>query len=293
MKQWYRDTGLQARMFLTMFLLAAVYLAFIIFLATMGVGTMGIVVVAGLFIFIQYFYSDKLVLWSMGGKIVSESEEPELHTIISRLCQIADLPKPRIAVVENNVPNAFATGRSKKNAVVAVTTGLMHQLNHGELEAVIAHELSHVKNRDVLVITIASFISTIAFFLARNLMFFGMMGRGRRDSGGIMAVWIVSLLVWLISFLLIRALSRYREFSADRGSAAITGQPAQLASALMKISGAMKRVPTDDLRKVEGMNAFFIIPAVSGSSLMKLFSTHPQIEQRIAKLEEMQQKMEF
>ncbi|HHI30690.1 MAG TPA: zinc metalloprotease HtpX, partial [Candidatus Methanoperedenaceae archaeon] len=171
--------------------------------------------------------------------------------------------------------------------------GIMRQLDRSELEAVLAHELSHVKNRDVLVITIASFLSTVAFFLVRNLLFFGMMGRDRRESGGMVVVWIVSVLVWLVSLLLIRALSRYREFSADRGAAVITGQPAHLASALMKISGAMDRVPKDDLRKVEGMNAFFIVPAVSGDTLMSLFSTHPRVEQRISRLEEMQRRMEF
>lgn len=293
MKRWYRDTGLQVRMFLTMFLLALVYLAFIAFLATQGVGTMGIVLFAGALLFIQYFYSDRIALWSMGGKIVSEAEAPELHEMVARLCQIADLSKPRVAIVESSVPNAFATGRNKKNAVVAVTTGILRQLNRSELEAVLAHELSHVKNRDVAVITIASFLSTVAFFLVRYLMFFGMMGRDRRESGGILIAWLVSVLVWLISFLLIRALSRYREFSADRGAAIITGQPSTLASALMKISGAMSRVPRDDLRKVEGMNAFFIIPAISGDTLMSLFSTHPSIEKRIARLEEMQRQMEF
>ena len=280
-------------MFLTMFLLAIVYLAFIAFLLTAGVGTVGIVVFAALFLFIQYFFSDRLVLWSMGGRLVSEKEEPELHEIVTRLSQLADLPKPRIAIVESSLPNAFATGRSKNNAVVAVTTGIMHQLDRRELEAVLAHELSHIKNRDVLVITIASFLSTVAFFLVRNLLFFGMMGRDRRDMGGMVVVWIVSVLVWLVSLLLIRALSRYREFSADRGSAIITGQPGHLASALMKISGVMGRLPKDDLRRVEGMNAFFIVPAVSGDTLMSLFSTHPRVEQRIARLEEMQRRMEF
>ncbi|CAD7771541.1 Protease HtpX [Candidatus Methanoperedenaceae archaeon GB37] len=276
-----------------MFLLAIVYLAFIAFLLTAGVGTVGIVVFAALFLFIQYFFSDRLVLWSMGGRLVSEKEEPELHEIVTRLSQLADLPKPRIAIVKSSVPNAFATGRSKNNAVVAVTTGIMRQLDRRELEAVLAHELSHIKNRDVLVITIASFLSTVAFFLVRNLLFFGMMGRDRRDMGGMVIVWIVSVLVWLVSLLLIRALSRYREFSADRGSAIITGQPGHLASALMKISGVMGRLPKDDLRRVEGMNAFFIVPAVSGDTLMSLFSTHPRVEQRIARLEEMQRRMEF
>jgi heat shock protein HtpX len=230
----------------------------------------------------------------MGGRIVSEQEEPRLHETISRLCAIADLPKPKIAIVESTVPNAFATGRSKDSAVVAVTTSLKQKLSQPEIEAVLAHELSHVKNRDMLVITIASFLSTVAFFLVRNMLFFGMGGRDRdRGAGAAVVVWVVSIVVWLISFLLIRALSRYREFAADRGSAIITGQPSHLASALMAISGVMERVPSRDLREVEGMNAFFIIPAISGDSIMKLFSTHPTIEARIRALEEMERRMEF
>ena len=174
---------------------------------------------------------------------------------------------------------------------MAVTTGIQQQLNKQELEAVLAHELSHIKNRDMMVMTIASFLSTIAFFLVRYLLFFG--GGRDRDSGGIMAAWMVSLLVWIMSFILIRALSRYREFAADRGSAVITSNPSHLASALMKISGVMSRIPSDDLRKVEGMNAFFIIPAISGSSIMRLFSTHPPVEKRIAALERIEREMEF
>jgi heat shock protein HtpX len=297
MKKWYRDYGLQARMMLTMFLLAALYFFFLIVLSSYGgVGTYGLIVFAGFFLLIQFFLSDKLVLWSMGGRIVTEQEEPRLHETISRLCAIADLPKPKIAIVQSNVPNAFATGRSKNSAVVAVTTSLKQKLSQAELEAVLAHELSHVKNRDMLVITIASFLSTVAFFLVRNMLFFGMGGGNRdrdRGAGAAIIVFVVSLVVWVISFLLIRALSRYREFAADRGSAMITGQPSHLASALMAISGVMERVPSRDLREMEGMNAFFIIPAISGDSIMSLLSTHPPVEARIRALEEMERRMEF
>ncbi len=297
MKKWYRDYGLAARMMLTMFLLAVVYLIFLVVLwADVGVGTTGLMFIAGIFILIQFFFSDRLVLWSMGGRIVSEQEEPRLHETISRLCAIADLPKPKIAIVESSVPNAFATGRSKDSAVVAVTTSLKQKLSQPELEAVLAHELSHVKNRDMLVITIASFLSTVAFFLVRYMMFFGMGGGNRnrdRGAGAAIIVFVVALVVWIISFLLIRALSRYREFAADRGSAMITGEPSHLASALMAITGIMERVPTRDLREVEGMNAFFIIPAISGESIMNLFSTHPTVEARIRALEQMERGMEF
>ncbi|MCG7848572.1 MAG: zinc metalloprotease HtpX [ANME-2 cluster archaeon] len=292
MRKWNTDWGLQGRMVFTMFLLAAVYLLFLAFLSFQNVSTNIMILFIGGFMFIQYFMSDKLVLMSMKAKIVSESEEPRLHEMVTRLCAMADMPKPKIAVVNSPVPNAFATGRSPKKAVVAVTTGIMKTLNPGELEAVIAHELSHVKNRDVMVMTIASFLSTVAFFLVRYLLFFGG-GNRDRGSGGIMAVWLVSILVWVISLMLIRTLSRYREFSADRGAALITGAPSQLASALMKISGVMPRIPTDDLRKVEGMNAFFIIPALSGSSVMRLFSTHPTVEKRIAALEKLETELEM
>ncbi len=292
-RKWQQDRGLQFRMIFTMFLLALVYLTFLAFLAYQGAGMMTMLIFVGGFMLLQYFYSDRLVLMTTGAKIVSESEEPELHQMISRLCAIADLPKPRVAVVDSPMPNAFATGRNPNNAVVAVTTGIRRQLNRSELEAVLAHELSHVKNRDVMVMTIASFLSTIAFFFVRYALIFGGGGGGRREGGGgIIIAWIASIIVWIVSSLLIRALSRYREFAADRGSAVITGQPSNLASALMKISGVMTKIPDDDLRKVEGMNAFFIIPAISKSSIMNLFSTHPSVEKRIAALEKIEQEME-
>ncbi len=290
MKRWQRDYGLSTRMFLTMFMLFAVYIAFIGVLSYLGLPLITILLFAGVMLFAQYYYSDKMVLYSTGARVVTESEEPGLHEIVSRLCIEADLPKPRIAVVNSSVPNAFATGRSPKKAVVAVTTALMQRLDRNEVAAVLAHELSHVKNRDVMVLTIASFFSTIAFFLVRYLIFFG---GGRRGGGQIMIAWVASIAVWIVSSLLIRALSRYREFAADRGAAIITGHPSHLVSALMKISGSMDRVPTEDLRKAEGMNAFYIIPAISKSSLMALFSTHPPLKKRVAALEKISREMEL
>ncbi len=292
MMKWKSDRGLEARMLVTMILLAVLYLAFLAVLLAMRTSSVVIVLFMGGFMFLQYFYSDKMILRSMGAKIVSESEAPELYQIVSRLCAIADLPMPKIAIVNTSMPNAFATGRNQKNAVVAVTTGIMHQLNRSELEAVLAHELTHVKNRDMMVITIATFLSSIAQILVRFLPFFGGGGSRDRDSGGsFIILFLVSLVVWIVSFILIRALSRYREFAADRGSAVITGQPSNLASALMKISGS--KVPTQDLRKVEGpVSALFIVPAISGSSVMNLFSTHPTLEARIAALKNIERELE-
>jgi len=290
MKRWQRDYGLSTRMFLTMFMLFVVYIVFIGVLSYLGLPFITIMLFAGVMLFLQYYYSDKMVLYSTGARVVTESEEPGLHEIVSRLCIEADLPKPRIAVVNSSVPNAFATGRSPKKALVAVTTALTQRLDRNEVTAVLAHELAHVKNRDVMVLTIASFFSTIAFFLVRYLIFFG---GSRRGGGQIMIAWVASIAVWIVSSLLIRALSRYREFAADRGAAIITGHPSHLVSALMKISGSMDRVPTEDLRKAEGMNAFYIIPVVSKSSIMALFSTHPPLKKRIAALEKISREMEL
>ncbi len=278
-------------MFITMFLLAVVYLAFLAFLWFMNTSQIIIILFMGGFMFLQYFFSDKMILASMGAKIVSESQAPELYQMVSRLCAIANLPMPKIAVVNTSMPNAFATGRNQKNAVVAVTTGIMQQLSRSELEAVIAHELSHVKNRDMMVMTIATFLSSMAQLLVQWLPFFGMGDRRDRDSGSsFIVMFLVSLVVWIVSYILIMALSRYREFAADRGSAIITGQPSNLASALMKISGY--RVPAQDLRKVEGpVSALFIVPAISSSSIMRLFSTHPSTEARIAALQRIEQEL--
>jgi heat shock protein HtpX len=291
MVRWYKDRGLQVRMVGTLFLLALVYFIFIAVLAYIGIDTLLLLAIVTGMLLIQYFFSDRIALWSMGAKIVTEQEEPRLYETLTRLCTIAGISRPRLAIVDNNIPNAFATGRNQKNSVIAVTTGLRNMLNQEELEAVLAHELSHVKNRDVMVITLASLISTAAFFIFRNSF---MTARAGGKSGKQNLWLIVPLLaaaVWIISFLLIKALSRYREFAADRGSAILTGRPSQLASALMKISGLMERIPTNDLRKVEGMNAFFIIPAISGSSIFNLFATHPTVEQRIAALERIEREM--
>jgi len=293
MRIWKSDRGLEARMLLTMFLLGVLYLGFLAVLLSLHVSQMGIILFMGGFMFLQYFYSDKMILKSMGAKIVSESEEPELHQIVSRLCSNANLPMPKVAVVKTSMPNAFATGRNQKNAVVAVTTGLRERLDNNELEAVLAHELTHVKNRDMMVMTIATFLSSIAQILVQWLPFLGG-GGGDRDSdsgSNFIVLFLVSLVVWIVSFILIRTLSRYREFAADRGAAILTGQPSNLVSALKKISGF--RVPTEDLRKVEGpVSALFITPALSGSSLMRLFSTHPTLEARIAALQKIEMELE-
>ncbi|HBY99350.1 MAG: zinc metalloprotease HtpX [Ardenticatenaceae bacterium] len=292
-QKWYGgDLGLQARMFITLFLLAAVYLAFIAAMFYAGADTFTIMLFAAVLLGVQYFFSDKLVLAASGAREVTPDQAPELHAMIDRLVQQADLPKPKVAIIESKVPNAFATGRSPSAAAVAVTTGLLNTLDRREVEAVLAHEMTHVKNRDMTVITIASFFATVAQFIMR-IGFWGGFGMGRRRRGGNIAVlYLGSLLVWFISFFLIRALSRYREFAADRGSALLTGSPATLASALVKISGTMQRIPDRDLREVEGLNAFFIIPASARQSLLELFSTHPSLEKRLAYLERIQREME-
>ena len=278
-------------MLLTMGLLAVLYLGFLAVLLTMHVSQMVIILFMGGFMFLQYFFSDKMILASMGAKIVTESEEPKLHQIVSRLCANADLPMPKIAVVKTSMPNAFATGRNQKNAVVAVTTGIMERLDNNELEAVLAHELTHVKNRDMMVMTIATFLSSMAQILVQWLPFFGGGSRDRDSGSNFIVLFLVSLVVWIVSFILIRTLSRYREFAADRGAAIMTGQPSHLVSALKKISGF--RVPTEDLRKVEGpVSALFITPAISGSSFMRLFSTHPTLEARIAALQKIEMELE-
>ncbi len=283
--EWIRDRGLSLRMFVTMFLLALVYLAFLTVLYAYGVGYMGLIIFAGGFLFLQYYFSDKIVLLASSARIVDEREAPELYAMVRELSTNAGLPMPRVAIVETPVPNAFATGRNPKNAVVAVTTGLLRTLNAEEIKAVIGHELSHIKNRDVAVITIASFLSTVAWFVMRWAMFAGMFG-GRRDNASAnIIIFIVSVVVWLVSFLLIRALSRYREYSADLGSAYLTRNPNALISALKKISGRMERVRPEYLKEAEGLNAFYIIPAISRESILSLFSTHPPIEKRIERLQ--------
>jgi heat shock protein HtpX len=283
-------------MAIVMFLLAVIYLAFIAVMFALRVDILfiGIFVVA--IAVVQYFYSDKLVLLSMGAHEVTPQQAPELHSMIERLCQQIDLPKPRVAVADTDVPNAFATGRNPQHAVICVTAGIMRRLEENELEAVLAHELTHVKNRDVAVITFASIFSTIASFIVQWGFWLGLTG-GRRDDrgGGATAgvlIYLASIVVWIVSYLLILTLSRYRELAADRGSAIITGAPSHLMSALVKISGTMARIPSQDLRQVEHQNAFMIVPALSGDSLGGLFSTHPSLEKRLAQLRELQRQME-
>ncbi|MGI6285855.1 zinc metalloprotease HtpX [Neomoorella humiferrea] len=288
------DAGLTARMFLTMFLLAAVYLFFLVVLWQAGVSYTGIIIFVGIMLAVQYYFSDRMVLWSMGAREVSPAEAPELHAMVERLAALADLPKPRVAIVDTPMPNAFATGRNPANAVVAVTTGILARLDPPELEAVLGHELSHIKNRDMTVLTLASFFATVASFIVQNFFYWGgaFAGRDRDERNNTMLVYLVSLVVWVLSYFLIRALSRYREFAADRGAAILTGAPGQLASALIKISNTMARVPERDLRQAEAFNAFFIIPALSGNSIMELFSTHPSLERRLAYLRRLEREME-
>lgn len=287
--EWKADWGLRFRMFLTMFLLFGVYIVFLgILFYFFQLNILTIALIFGGFSLIQYYFSDTLALRSMGAKKVTENEYPELHAMIGRLSQQADLPNPTVAVANSQVPNAFATGRSKNTAAVCVTTGLLNQLDSAELEGVLAHELAHIKNRDVTVMTIASFLSTIAFIIVRWGWLFG--NRGRNQA----PIWVailVSLVVWIISFFLIRALSRYREFAADRGAATITGRPSALASALMKISGNIDRIPERDLRDQAEMNAFFIIPVKKGI-IGRLFSTHPETERRIERLQALEREIE-
>jgi heat shock protein HtpX len=289
--EWQPDWGLRARMALVMFLLFALYIVFIGVLSL----RFNLLLIAGLmgaFSLAQFLFSDKLALYSMGASEVSPEEYPDLHRTMDRLAQQADLPKPTVAVADSKTPNAFATGRSQSSAAVCVTTGLLAALDQNELEGVLAHELAHVKNRDVMVMTIASFLSTIAFLIVRWGWLFA--GGGNRGRGGnalpVFAAILISLVVWVISFMLIRALSRYREFAADRGGAAITGQPAALASALATIDRRMDRVPKEDLRDQAEMNAFFIIPIKAGF-IAKIARTHPSTEKRIDRLQALQREL--
>jgi heat shock protein HtpX len=287
-----RDTGLQARMLLTMFLLGLVYAVFVGVLFAAGAGAGFIVVFAVVMLLLQLFTSDRIALATMGVKEVSPADEPELHGIIERLCVQADLPKPRVCVMETSMANAFAMGRSQKSATVCATRGILEMLSTAELEGVIAHELTHVINRDVMVMTLASFFATLASMIAQFALFFGGGSGVGEEEEDILIVVLVSVLVYAVSFLLLRALSRYREFAADRGSAVLTGRPSALASALLKISGTIERVPSQDLRRAEGMSAFFIIPARAKKSMMNIFADHPPLEQRLAALQRLEAQLQ-
>jgi heat shock protein HtpX len=287
-----RDTGLQARMLFTMFLLGLVYAVFVGVLFVAGAGAGVIVVVAVVLLLLQLFGSDKIAMASMGVKEVSPADEPQLHGTIERLCVQADLPKPRVCVMETSMPNAFAMGRTQKSTTVCATRGILELLSPAELEGVMAHELTHVINRDVMVMTLASFFAALASMIAQFALFFGGGYGSSEEEEDIMIVVLVSVVVYAVSFVLLRTLSRYREFAADRGSAVLTGRPSALASALLKISGTMERVPSKDLRTAEGMSAFFIIPARTKKSLMNIFADHPPLEQRLAALERLESQLQ-
>jgi heat shock protein HtpX len=295
-KAYGRDAGLSLRMLLATGLLGLLYVVFaVVLFNVLNVGLVPmLLIVIGIAVF-QYYTSDKLALAASGARVVERDEAPALHDMVERLCALADLPKPRVAVIDTDVPNAFATGRSPKHAAVAVTTGLWQRLDQREVEGVLAHELSHIANRDVLVMTVASFFATLAALLTRLGLYGGMFGGGdRRDNNGApvwLLVFAVSILTYLLSYILIRTISRYREFAADRGSALITGAPEHLMSALQKIASDMMRIPQRDLREVAGMNAFFIIPTNVKSNVGELFATHPPLEKRIARLAAISREM--
>jgi heat shock protein HtpX len=294
-KSYGRDFGLSSRMALTMFLLGALYVAFFVVLINVtNLGILPMIVIIGGLAFVQYYTSDKIALAASGAKVVSREQAPDLHDMVERLCAMADLPKPRVAVIPTDVPNAFATGRSPKHSAVAVTEGLWRRLEPREIEGVLAHELSHIGNRDVAIMTISSFFAMLTGMLMRIGMFGGMFGGDSNRQGGA-PVWlimvVVSLVTYAISYMLILMISRYREFAADRGAALITGAPEQLMSALQKIASDITRIPQRDLRQVESMNAFFIVPTNWKKSFGSLFMTHPPLEKRLARLAEIAQEM--
>jgi heat shock protein HtpX len=282
-------------MLLTLFLLGLVYAVLIGVLIAAGVGAVSVAVIAAALFVIQYFTSDKIALYSMGAREVTPQEAPRLHGAVDRLCIQANLPKPRVAIAETAMPNAFAIGRSPKTATVCATTGILDLLDDSELEGVLAHELTHVQNRDVLVMTIASFFASIASFIVQiGFWFGGGFGGNDEDSGpSWLVVVLVSAVVYIISFVLLQALSRYREFAADRGSAIITGRPSALISALMKISGGMERIPQQDLRAASGeLAAFYIFPPKAKQTVASLFATHPPLEARIAALQRLESQLQ-
>ncbi|MBB6172567.1 heat shock protein HtpX [Nocardiopsis mwathae] len=294
------DRGLTTRMVLTMSLLGIVYVAFVILLILIGVPWLLVVVIIGGFAAVQYFTSDKIAVYSMGAREVTPQQAPELHAVVDRLCAMADMPKPKVAIADTDVPNAFATGHNEKNAVVCVTTGILRRLEPVELEAVLAHELSHVAHRDVMVMTIAGFLGIVAGFLTQmGLRFAAFGGGGRGNNNGpapaviALGVVVISAVVWALSFLLTRVLSRYRELSADRAAAYLTGRPSALGSALTKITGDMARIPSRDLRQVEPFNAFFFTPAFSksGFSMSQLVATHPPVERRLEQLADISRQL--
>jgi heat shock protein HtpX len=296
-KSYGRDAGLTLRMIATSGLLGLLYVVFaVVLFQVLNVGLVPMILIVVGLAFFQYYTSDKLALAAAGAKVVERDQAPELHAMVERLCALADLPKPRIALIDTDLPNAFATGRNPKHAAVAVTTGLWRRLEPQEVEGVLAHELSHIANRDVLVMTVASFFAMLAGVLTRFGLYAGMFGGGgnNRDSNGPpiwLVVMVVSIVTYVLSYILIRTISRYREYAADRGSAVLTGAPEHLMSALQKIASDVMRIPQRDLREVEAMNAFFIIPTNIKKAGSELFMTHPPLEKRLAALAEIAREM--
>jgi heat shock protein HtpX len=286
------DRQLSARMGLTLFLLGLLYVGFAVALIVLLKSIVLVVVVIAALLFAQYWYSDKVALFAMHAQEVTPEQYPDLHGLVDRLCATADMPKPRVAVSQMDLPNAFATGRNPNHAVLCVTKGLMRRLDEEELRGVLAHELSHVAHRDVAVITIASFLGVLAGLLVR-VTFYSEMFRGRRDQNTaliLFAVMGVSMAVYAISLVLIRALSRYRELAADRSAALLTAKPSALASALTKVSGDIARIPNQDLRTASAFNAFFFTPAI-GKGGTEFFSTHPSLERRLEQLGRMSREL--
>ncbi|MGC2174273.1 MAG: zinc metalloprotease HtpX [Acidimicrobiales bacterium] len=291
------DHKLNVRMFITGLALVALYAIIISVMLSFGVSVVLVIVIAGALIFSQYYFSDKIAMFSMQAHEVTPQQEPKLHEIVDRLCLLADMKKPRVGVSEMDMPNAFATGRNPNHAVICATRGIMRRLNDEELEAVLAHELSHVAHRDVAIMTIASGVGILAGLIGRIALFGTMFGGGGRGRGGQniilleLATLVLSVVVYMVAFLLTMALSRYRELAADRSGAILIGKPSVLASALVHVTGDMGRIPRTDLRKVEGMNAFFFAPALAGGTAANLFSSHPSLEKRLDQLNKLEKEL--
>jgi heat shock protein HtpX len=287
-----KDTGLQVRMTFTMFLLGLLYVALVVALLQSGLSGATVAIIAGGLALVNLFASDKLALAAMGAREVAPADAPQLHAMIERLCVQADLPKPKVAIVNTRMPNAFALGRSPKSATVCATTGIMELLSPAELEGVLAHELTHVANRDVLVMTLASFFATIAAYIVQFGFFFGGGSSDDDDNPSMLVLFVVSIVVYIVSFFLMQALSRYREFAADRGAAILTGRPSALASALVRISSGMERIPQRDLRAQSELSAFYFFPPGAKSAIGGLFATHPPMEKRIAALQRLEAQLQ-
>ena len=297
-RKFHKDRGLVARMYFTLFMLGVLYAIFTLFLLAAGTPLMFVVPIVGVMVVVQYYMSDRLILMSTGAKEVSPEQAPQLHIMVKTLADRYEMPMPKVAIIDTAVPNAFATGRNPKNALVAVTVGIQQRLSERELQAVIGHELAHVANRDMRILAIANFLVTLTSFLMTmlfwNMLFGGMGSRRNNGGGGMMMVYLVTILVYFVGQLLVLALTRYREFGADHTGAEISGDPGALADALEKISGTVAGIPDQDLRKLQTANAFLIIPAaLKSQGSMNLFSTHPPLEERVRRLRELEQRMQY